>query len=75
MQVPLGTDEYKKIGRDLVWISLNNLWNIGAIGQIPKPVIIKTNLGNTPGEEATYSLGLPVLDALPGGPVVLQEVR
>ncbi len=55
MQVPLGSEEYTKIGKELVWMSLNNLWNIGVVGQIPKPVIFKTSLGNTPGEEATYS--------------------
>jgi peptide/nickel transport system substrate-binding protein len=55
MQVPLGSEEYRKAARELVWLSLNNLWNIGVIGQIPKPVVIRTSLGNTPGAEATYS--------------------
>jgi len=45
---PIGTDEYKKTGNELLHIAAVNLWRIGVVGITPRPVLIKRALKNTP---------------------------
>ncbi len=54
-QTLLGSDEYKKLGKQLVTIALENFWNIAIVGQIPKPAVIKKDLVNAPREEGVWS--------------------
>lgn len=49
-QVPIGTEEYRKIGKEILTLSVKNLWQIGTIGMPPQPILIKNNLKNTPKE-------------------------
>ncbi len=43
---PLGSEGYKRIGKELVSMALKNLWHIGIIGLAPKPCLTKRGLGN-----------------------------
>jgi len=45
-QKPLGSEEYKKIGKELVSLPLKNLWHIGVAGITPKPCLVKKDLRN-----------------------------
>jgi len=47
-QVPRGTEEYLKIGKEIATLSVKNLWCIGTIGMPLQPILIKNNLKNTP---------------------------
>ena len=44
----MGSDEYKKIAKEIVQLSTGNLWHIGTVGIVPKPTILKLALKNTP---------------------------
>jgi len=46
--VPLGSEEYTKVAKEKVSIYMDNMWNIGIIGNMPKPTIIRSGLRNTP---------------------------
>jgi peptide/nickel transport system substrate-binding protein len=46
--VPFGTEEYRRVGKELVTLHLNALWHVGIFGNMPKPTIIKAGLRNTP---------------------------
>ncbi len=48
-----GTEEYERIGKELVTINLNNLFVIGAVGWLPWPVVCKDALKNTPGHDTS----------------------
>jgi len=43
---PIGTPEYKKIGKEMVTLHLKQLWHIGTVGMTPKPCLIKNGLKN-----------------------------
>jgi len=49
-----GTEEYMKLEKEILNINVKNLFVIGAVGMVPKPVMIKNNLRNTP-KEGMYS--------------------
>jgi peptide/nickel transport system substrate-binding protein len=46
VQVPLGSEESNRIGKEIVDIHVNNLWKIGIAGNIKTPVIHHNSLGN-----------------------------
>jgi len=43
-----GSEEYMKLGKEILTINVKNLFVIGTVGIPPWPVIIKDNLRNTP---------------------------
>ena len=49
----------KELGRSLA----ENLWNIGTVGLIPKPVLVKNNVGNVP-EEGVWDWAYMYLDVI-----------
>ena len=48
----MGSEEFKRIGKEIIKLSTGNLWHIGTVGIVPKPTILKLALRNTP-EEGT----------------------
>lgn len=46
IQVPLGSAESNKLGKEIVDIHLNNLWKIGTVGEITNPIIHHNSLAN-----------------------------
>jgi len=44
----IGTEEYMRLGKEILTINVENLYCIGTVGQAPWPIIIKNNLKNTP---------------------------
>ena len=43
-----GTEEYMRLGREILAINVKNLYRIGVVALSPQPVVIKNNLRNTP---------------------------
>ena len=43
---PIGHPKYKEIGKQLLTIAANDLWNIGVAGITPKPSLVKSSLKN-----------------------------
>jgi peptide/nickel transport system substrate-binding protein len=43
-----GTDDYMRIGREILKMNVENLYLIGTVGLAPQPVIVKNNLRNFP---------------------------
>ncbi len=43
-----GTEPYKKLGRQIIKINVDNVYTIGTVGQSPHPLIFKNTLGNVP---------------------------
>lgn len=41
-----GTDDYLRIGKEILTINLENLYYIGTVGMVPSPVAVKNALGN-----------------------------
>lgn len=52
-QTLTGTEKYMKLAKEALTIVVENLWNIGTVGLVPRPVIIKNGIGNTP-EDGTW---------------------
>lgn len=48
IQLPLGSDESNRIGREIVDIHVRNLWKIGTVGNVPGPVYKSRTLKNVP---------------------------
>ena len=46
------SDEYKKLGKEMLTIFAKGLWSIGVIGMPPIPIVIANGLENTPTEGA-----------------------
>ncbi len=46
VQLPLGSDESNKIGKEIVKIHVDNLWKIGTVGEVSGPVVHSKQLGN-----------------------------
>ena len=44
----MGSQEFQRIGKEIVKLSTGNLWHIGTVGIVPKPTILKLALKNTP---------------------------
>ena len=51
-----GTEEYKKLGKEILTINLKNLFYIGTVRLVPRPVVIKNNLKNTPGQGGVWTV-------------------
>lgn len=47
-QVEMGSERYMEIGKELLTVALENMWNIGIAGMTPQPMVVKNNLLNTP---------------------------
>ncbi len=47
-QVELGSEEFKRLGKELCTNNLNNMAHIGVIGMTPKPTIVNAKLRNVP---------------------------
>jgi peptide/nickel transport system substrate-binding protein len=45
---PIGHTNYLRYGRELLSLSVTNVWNIGVAGLAPKPMVIKNGIQNTP---------------------------
>jgi len=43
-----GSDEYLRLGKEIVQIHLDNLWLILTVGDVPAPTIVHNRLGNVP---------------------------
>jgi len=57
-----GSDDYIKLGKQIMTINVNNLYLIGTVGQVPGPTIISNKLGNVPTftvQSSDYSRTLP----------------
>ncbi len=50
LQTVPGTDEHIRLGKEIVTINMENLFNIGTVGMPPQPILLKKNLKNTPTE-------------------------
>ena len=53
MQITIDEAERIKIGKQILQLNIDNLWNIGDVGEVPIPVIIGTNFRNYPQEGYT----------------------
>lgn len=53
-QVPMGSEEYLELGREILTVNVKGLYVIGIVGLNPEPVIYNQNLMNTPTEDGTY---------------------
>lgn len=53
-QYPMGHARYAEIGRELLTVAANNLWDIGIAGITPKPMTVKANLRNVKGEGGLF---------------------
>ncbi len=47
-QYPMGEGDYSALGKQLLDINMENMWNIGIVGMTPKPMLISNKIGNTP---------------------------
>jgi hypothetical protein len=57
-----GSDEYIKLGKEMMQINLENLYLIGTVIDIPGPTIISNSLGNVPQftvQSSDYSRTVP----------------
>lgn len=48
MKVTVDEDERIRIGTEIMRLNIENLWNIGNVGEVPIPVILGTNYVNYP---------------------------
>lgn len=48
MQVTVDEDRRHAIGTEILELNINNLWNIGDVGEVPIPVILGSNFRNYP---------------------------
>lgn len=53
MQITVDEDRRLEIGTEILKLNIENLWNIGDVGQVPIPVILGTNFRNYPEEGFT----------------------
>ncbi len=53
MQVTVDEDRRHAIGTEILELNINNLWNIGDVGEVPIPVILGSNFRNYPQEGFT----------------------
>ncbi len=53
MQVTVDEDRRLEIGTEILRLNIENLWNIGDVGEVPIPVILGTNFRNYPEEGYT----------------------
>ncbi|MEQ9032090.1 MAG: ABC transporter substrate-binding protein [Aggregatilineales bacterium] len=56
MQEPRGTERYAELGTEIMRTNAENLWLIGTIGLMPRPVVLSTSLRNTPTPEDVVSV-------------------
>jgi len=58
-----GTEEYMRLGKEILTIHAKNLFLIGTVGMVPAPVIVKNNLRNIPEKgvmgDSDYNYFLP----------------
>lgn len=57
--VPPGSEKYVALGKELIKLNLENMTIIGTVGELPKPVVVKSDLGNVKSEMKTvhYNFG------------------
>jgi peptide/nickel transport system substrate-binding protein len=57
--VPPGSEKYVALGKELIKLNLDNMTIIGTVGELPKPVVVKSDLGNVKSEMKTvhYNFG------------------
>ena len=53
MQVTVDEERRHAIGREILELNIENLWNIGDVGEVPIPVILGTNFKNYPADGFT----------------------
>ena len=51
-----GSDEYVKLGKEILKRHAEGLYYIGTVGLVPRPVIVKNNVGNMPGDGAVWTV-------------------
>jgi peptide/nickel transport system substrate-binding protein len=56
MGEPRGSERYEELGTEIMRVNAENLWVIGTIGLMPRPVVINSQLRNTPGPEDVVSV-------------------
>ncbi|MBK8021208.1 MAG: hypothetical protein IPK19_07165 [Chloroflexi bacterium] len=53
MKITVDEDERIRIGQEIMRLNIENLWNIGNVGEVPIPVILGSNFKNYPEEGYT----------------------
>ncbi|WP_375451828.1 ABC transporter substrate-binding protein [uncultured Devosia sp.] len=53
MQITVDEARRQEIGTQILQLNIDNLWNIGDVGEVPIPVILGTNFKNYPAEGFT----------------------
>jgi len=53
MQTTIDEDERIRIGQEILRLNIENLWNIGDVGEVPIPIILGDNFRNYPEEGFT----------------------
>ncbi|MEO0563040.1 MAG: ABC transporter substrate-binding protein [Chloroflexota bacterium] len=56
MAEPRGSERYEELGTEIMRTNAENLWVIGTIGLMPRPVVINSQLRNAPGPEDVVSV-------------------
>ena len=56
MQVPRGTERYLELGTEIMRTNAENLWVIGTVGLMPRPIVFNENLRNVPGPDGIVSV-------------------
>ncbi len=56
MQVPRGTERYDELGTEIMRANAENLWVIGTVGLMPRPIVFNANLRNVPGPDGIVSV-------------------
>ena len=56
MQVPRGTETYDALGTEIMRLNAENLWVIGTVGLMPRPIVFNQKLRNVPGPDGIVSV-------------------
>ncbi len=55
-QEPRGSEAYAELGTEIMRTNAENLWVIGTIGLMPRPVVVDSQLRNAPGPDGVVSV-------------------
>ncbi len=56
MKVPRGTETYDALGTEIMRLNAENLWVIGTVGLMPRPIVFNQKLRNVPGPDGIVSV-------------------
>ncbi len=51
-----GSEEYLRLGKEILTINLENLYYIGTVGLVPTPVVVDNRIGNVLKSEGTWTV-------------------